>query len=339
MPNDKVRKESKRHWEGVAKSTEPIQDEHAKLWVEHLYEMMKLPKPREIFVVESPKRALALLKELRDGYEKEGEHKWAFVQKNVKEKLSEYLNKEMREKLARNSEYKQRDDAAQQIWANLSQQFSGFGDAIERGLENPDGEEFVSTTHNIGIGAFLDHMIGSVGDKAVEHLLPFVNFCRSAGWTLLFDGIAIISDRPRELHFDEEHRLHNPTGPAVRYEDGFERYSVNGMSLKKGYVVKEGKDLDPQLILKEGNIDVRRYLVEKIGLDRLLKTVPSKLIDRYKSYELIMVKMNGMDCYYLKMQNPSIDAVHFEGVDPSCRTVKAALEWRNGTKGMPKILT
>jgi hypothetical protein len=32
------------------------------------------------------------------------------------------------------------------------------------------------------------------------------------------------------------------------------------------------------------------------------------------------------------MLNPSIGAIHIEGVHPSCRTVEQALSWRNGLK-------
>jgi len=41
------------------------------------------------------------------------------------------------------------------------------------------------------------------------------------------------------------------------------------------------------------------------------------------------------------MKNPSIDALHIEGVHPDCNTVEKALAWRNGTKIYikPEVLT
>jgi|3_EtaG_2_1085321.scaffolds.fasta_scaffold12633_4 hypothetical protein len=38
--------------------------------------------------------------------------------------------------------------------------------------------------------------------------------------------------------------------------------------------------------------------------------------------------------------DPSLDGVwHVEGVHPDCKTVKQALEWRNGTEETPEVLT
>ena len=42
---------------------------------------------------------------------------------------------------------------------------------------------------------------------------------------------------------------------------------------------------------------------------------------------------------YLKMTNPSIGVFHVEGVHPDCTTVDQALEFRNGTKVKPTVLT
>ena len=42
---------------------------------------------------------------------------------------------------------------------------------------------------------------------------------------------------------------------------------------------------------------------------------------------------------YLKMVNPSTSTYHIEGVHPDCKTVKAALEFRNSTTEVPEKLT
>jgi len=43
----------------------------------------------------------------------------------------------------------------------------------------------------------------------------------------------------------------------------------------------------------------------------------------------------------LQMVNPSIDAIHVEGVHPDCNTIDKALAWRNGDEvySEPAILT
>jgi len=99
------------------------------------------------------------------------------------------------------------------------------------------------------------------------------------------------------------------------------------------------KELDPKLILKEKNAEVRREIVRKVGVERVCEKLGAKCIDRQDTYELLMLDLgDGRSRPYLKMRNPSIGIYHIEGVHPDCNTVEKALNFRNGRSESPVTL-
>jgi hypothetical protein len=102
------------------------------------------------------------------------------------------------------------------------------------------------------------------------------------------------------------------------------------------------ESLDPAIILRERNIEVRKEIVRKIGIERILQKLGGRIVDAWNSYELVSLKMPDMriEPTYLKMQNPSTGTFHVEGVPPSITTCRGALSWRiGGLKWNPKQLT
>jgi hypothetical protein len=104
------------------------------------------------------------------------------------------------------------------------------------------------------------------------------------------------------------------------------------------YIKTPAKDITKDMFLSETNVDKRREISKKLGIDRTIQMLGAEVVDTYNSkvggkYELLMVDFDGRGTKrpYLKMKNPSLkDTYHIEGVDPSCKTVKEALMYRNG---------
>jgi hypothetical protein len=88
--------------------------------------------------------------------------------------------------------------------------------------------------------------------------------------------------------------------------------------------------LEVQEIIKEKNVDVRRELIRKIGIERFVLKAGAKVLDKCGDYELLSIKLsdNVSDARYLKMRNPSIGIFHVEGVEGN--TVQEALNFRAG---------
>ena len=98
------------------------------------------------------------------------------------------------------------------------------------------------------------------------HLDLWAEIARSAYWWWPFEGICIISDRPSEIHWEKDRdlpRLHNVTGPALRFRDGWDMYCIRGVLLPRaeGVALTSGA-ITAQEILNQSNAEVRRVLVE-----------------------------------------------------------------------------
>jgi hypothetical protein len=104
----------------------------------------------------------------------------------------------------------------------------------------------------------------------------------------------------------------------------------------KGMDNVESKD-----ILKIRNVDIRREIILKLGIDRICYDLKAKLIDSMGDYELLELDLrDGRRRPFLKMQNPSIPELwHVEGVHPCIKTVQDALNYRRYGNEMLDIPT
>ena len=98
--------------------------------------------------------------------------------------------------------------------------------------------------------------------------------------------------------------------------------------------------------MTEKNAEKRREIVRKIGVDILINKLGAETIDTlspdvikqfglseetYENYSLLkMPKFEGMTNHpiYLKMKNPSMGIFIVEGVDPNCKNIREALNFR-----------
>jgi hypothetical protein len=147
-----------------------------------------------------------------------------------------------------------------------------------------------------------------------------------------FDDICFICQKPTIIKL-QNNILHNESGPSISYNDNFKIYSLNGITVAEEIVMTKAEDIDlNKYILQEKNADVRREVVRKVGIERVLKELNAKVIDKSEDgiYELVLLDIHNTKKPYLKMKNPSIDLIHIEGVPIECDTVEKALAWRDG---------
>lgn len=161
----------------------------------------------------------------------------------------------------------------------------------------------------------------------------FTQFLRAGCFlTELSSNNAIVIKRPVFTKFNNSMRLHSEDGPAIKWRDGIEIYCLNGVQVPKKVVKTPAGQLDPRLILKVRNAEVRKEVIRKIGMDNLITAFKGKLMDAWNGYELIRLSIPDMKLapVYLKMINPSTGALHFECVAPEITTCREALSWRVG---------
>jgi hypothetical protein len=165
-------------------------------------------------------------------------------------------------------------------------------------------------------------------EKETEKLAGLWMLAKSAGWYIPHKNICWICERHNVLHRDEQGRLHKDEGMALAYPDGWGIYALHGVQMKPEYVLTPAEQIDPKTVLAEQNVDVRRELIRKVGVERMLSHLPHKKLDTLGNYELYSVRLSETvrDARYLKMLNPSIGCWHLEGVEGD--TCQEALNWR-----------
>jgi len=194
-----------------------------------------------------------------------------------------------------------------------------------------------------------EHLGVEYEDDDNEKLELWKTLAESCGWWWAFERFVICSERPVEFHINENEELHRDGGPAISYRDGFSIYALNSVRVSKELTETPAMELDPKMLFSEKNVEIKREIVRKIGIERFVQQVGGEVIDSKEvvlpngdihAYELILMDI-GLDKKkpYLKMLNPSIGTWHVEGVHPSCKTVDDALEFRNGTKELPQHLS
>lgn len=83
---------------------------------------------------------------------------------------------------------------------------------------------------------------------------------KSSGWWWAFDKAIVLTERPVELHRDQQNRLHNPNGPAISYPDGWGVYAWHGTRVPKGLI---DPGWDALTAMRESNTEIRRCAVER----------------------------------------------------------------------------
>lgn len=98
---------------------------------------------------------------------------------------------------------------------------------------------------------------------------------RAAGWWWPFERVALICERPAELHHDDLRRLHRAEGPALAFPDGFALHAWHGMPVPRDFGAQMA-GLSAQRIRDEPNAELRRVMLEHYGFERYLAESDAK---------------------------------------------------------------
>jgi len=170
-----------------------------------------------------------------------------------------------------------------------------------------------------------------------EKLEAWADLMKSCCWWWTYENMAIVSDRPDEIHWEGDEpanrQLHCDGGPAVRFRDDYSFYFLHGVSVPEWLAVTPAEKIDPARMHEIANAEVRREFVRKVGIDRICEALDARVLDESDDgmYQLIELDAatTGEDRWrFLRMRNPSIDAIHVEGVANTCETVDDALIFR-----------
>ena len=181
-----------------------------------------------------------------------------------------------------------------------------------------------------------------IGVKFDEEKLDlFKTFAQHVYFLIPYKGICFVSEKPTEIHWKDK-RLHNESGPSVKWPDGYAMWNLNGVRVPEWLVTTKAEDLTMERFNTIDNADVKAEFIRKAGMTQMKafgKTVDK--YDRYNDpwwakseYELLdmgdFMAKNGYEkryCPYLWMKNQTTGVYHLEGIDPKCKTIGAALDF------------
>jgi hypothetical protein len=104
-------------------------------------------------------------------------------------------------------------------------------------------------------------------------------------WWWPYEGICFVSEKPVEINWDENRRLHGEGKPSVKYDDGYAIYSWHGTNIPAEWV--ENKEfLTPEIALKLVNMDQRRAACEILGWAKILNQLKAKTIEKDKDPQI-----------------------------------------------------
>ncbi|MFM9441419.1 DUF6745 domain-containing protein [Streptomyces acidiscabies] len=159
--------------------------------------------------------------------------------------------------------------------------------------------------------------------------------CRSAGWWWAFEKVAVICERPTELHRDEAGRLDRGDGPALAFPDGFALCAWRGMPVPPDFL-DELRTLVPQRIQAEENAELRRVMLEFYGYERYLADSGAQPVHRDGTGVLWRIEM-GIDEPVVMVEvvnsTPEPDGsrnVYWLRVPPRTRTAREGVAWTFG---------
>lgn len=295
-------------------STKTLQDLIGKIYKEG-----NLSSPKMLLRLDSPPACLYcyyFLSQVRDqAWSQVQDQVWSQVQDQVWDQVGSQVQDQVRDQV----QDQVQDQVGNRAWDQMG--------------------NFIWGSHGASWLSYYDFLLRECNLQICKRLLPLMQYVKKTGWCLPYQNCVIVSAQPKEIHL-ENRILHNPNGAAILYRDGWGVWALNGRRAPREIIETPADEIDPKWVFKYKNAEIRREIVAKIGIERILKKLPNKSLDKWKEYELLALDL-GENRFrpYLKMVNPSIGTYHIEGVHPDCKTVQQALNWRNQTEEEPLVLT
>jgi hypothetical protein len=111
-----------------------------------------------------------------------------------------------------------------------------------------------------------------------DKISALTDLAMHAGWWLPHEKICWVSERHNILRRDESGRLHDVSGPAVAYPDGWAIYAVHGVRVP-AWIVEEKHTITVEKVDAEQNTEIRRVMIDFMGWPRYIKDAGLSPVD------------------------------------------------------------
>lgn len=180
-----------------------------------------------------------------------------------------------------------------------------------------------------------------IGVKFTEDQTRQLNIMHDIGfqceWWWPFEGVCFVSETPTEVKWDGN-VLHNETGPAVLYEDGYTVYSWRGTNIPREWIEEKDK-LPPERALTWDNVEQRRAACEILGWQNVLEhpSLNPKIIDEDQPHIGTLIQVDLPDApeqWFIKYKCGTgrwfAEAVNDKSFDTALKANAGGNGWRQG---------
>ncbi|MFD0313314.1 DUF6745 domain-containing protein [Streptomyces flavalbus] len=325
--------ETTARWREVAAATGPADRAAAEEGVRLAYRLAGLPEPERIVWAGSPREAAVLATRLM-----EEDATGRGVREEVRTRPWAAARQRIAERLGPAGWAERWSQTGAQLWDGTT----GLTERVKTGVvealsETPDGERAVRLV-------LLDAVLGQhdaawlaafEGLDGAEPLAGIAAVARAAGWWWPYEKVAVVAERPVELHRDEAGRLHRGDGAALAFPDGFALHAWGGMPVPAAFL-DELAALTPRRIREEENAELRRVMLEHYGYDRYLEESGAEPVHRDETGVLWRIELEGDEpLVMVEVVNstPEPDGSHrtyWLRVPPRTRTAREGVAWTFG---------
>lgn len=154
----------------------------------------------------------------------------------------------------------------------------------------------------------------------------------SACWWRPHKDFVMVCNRPEFIKRDEQGRLHSDRSMSIRFRDGWGLYHWHGVEVSAQIILKP-YELTATQALGEQNAEVRRVIIERIGMERFLSEAGAISIHKHDMGELFFIDLPGDPDQVLRsvrVKDPSTGRFYFLRVPPSIDRAEDAVAWTFG---------
>ncbi len=210
--------------------SQPIEEKKAKEILVETYRYWGYEIPN-IMIVNSPKAAYQILAQKKKQKESLGLQLRELVDEQIEQRLNEQVTRQVDSHLREQLE----EQLIDSLWEQI---YSQFWLPLENQLKKQFGTKKPKVSfdlHQFRYACYFDfaQKIG-VNFNETDYSI-YTQFFENISLYLAYENLAIIIERPIDVHWNEEGKLHAEGKPAIRFRDDFSIYAYDGTILPSKY--------------------------------------------------------------------------------------------------------